>query len=73
MPFLDTIQRNPEGDLQIDYERRFGEIIRFYRPYGLERFEQTHICVIGIGGVGSVPTRDYLAETFRASRLTPKT
>ncbi len=38
---------------EMDYERRFGGIARLYGRHGLERFEQSHICVIGIGGVGS--------------------
>lgn len=35
------------------YERRFGGILRLYGAQGLERFEQSHVCVIGMGGVGS--------------------
>jgi len=37
----------------IDFERRFGGIARLYGAQGLERFKQAHICVIGVGGVGS--------------------
>lgn len=37
----------------IDYERRFGGIARLYGAQGLARFQQAHICVIGVGGVGS--------------------
>lgn len=36
-----------------NYEQRFGGIGRLYTPAGLERLRQAHICVIGIGGVGS--------------------
>lgn len=36
-----------------NYEQRFGGIGRLYTPEGLARLRQTHICVIGIGGVGS--------------------
>ncbi|OOF39687.1 tRNA cyclic N6-threonylcarbamoyladenosine(37) synthase TcdA [Rodentibacter rarus] len=36
-----------------NYEQRFGGIGRLYTPEGLERLRQAHICVIGIGGVGS--------------------
>ncbi|MGX2985999.1 tRNA cyclic N6-threonylcarbamoyladenosine(37) synthase TcdA [Ursidibacter sp. B-7004-1] len=36
-----------------NYEQRFGGIGRLYTPAGLNRLQQAHICVIGIGGVGS--------------------
>lgn len=36
-----------------DYERRFGGISRLYGPKALTRFEQAHVVVIGVGGVGS--------------------
>ena len=36
-----------------NYEQRFGGIGRLYTPAGLERLRHAHICVIGIGGVGS--------------------
>lgn len=36
-----------------DYQRRFGGIARLYGEQALERLQQAHICVIGIGGVGS--------------------
>ncbi|GLS89363.1 tRNA cyclic N6-threonylcarbamoyladenosine(37) synthase TcdA [Psychromonas marina] len=35
------------------YEQRFGGIKRLYGTTALERFKNSHICVIGIGGVGS--------------------
>lgn len=37
----------------IDYERRFGGISRLYGPEALTRFGQAHVCVVGVGGVGS--------------------
>lgn len=37
----------------IDFERRFGGIARLYGTKGLERFKTAHVCVIGVGGVGS--------------------
>lgn len=37
----------------IDFDRRFGGIARLYGKEALERFRTTHICVIGVGGVGS--------------------
>lgn len=36
-----------------NYEQRFGGIGRLYTPEGLAILRQAHICVIGIGGVGS--------------------
>jgi tRNA A37 threonylcarbamoyladenosine dehydratase len=37
----------------LDAERRFGGISRLYGDAALGRFRQAHVCVIGIGGVGS--------------------
>ena len=37
----------------IDVDRRFGGIARLYGDATLTAFRRTHICVIGIGGVGS--------------------
>ncbi len=36
-----------------NYEQPFGGIARLYTAAGLARLRQAHICVIGIGGVGS--------------------
>ncbi|TCP97701.1 tRNA A37 threonylcarbamoyladenosine dehydratase [Cricetibacter osteomyelitidis] len=36
-----------------NYEQRFGGIARLYGQEALTRLRQVHICVIGIGGVGS--------------------
>jgi tRNA A37 threonylcarbamoyladenosine dehydratase len=38
---------------EIDFERRFGGIRRLYGDAALERFRKAHICVVGVGGVGS--------------------
>ena len=37
----------------VDVERRFGGIARLYGKPALERFRAAHVCVIGVGGVGS--------------------
>ena len=37
----------------IDHERRFGGITRLYGAEGARRIAVAHVCVIGIGGVGS--------------------
>jgi len=36
-----------------DSERRFGAIARLYGTAGLARLAAAHVCVVGIGGVGS--------------------
>ena len=42
----------PESDA-IDFQRRFGGIARLYGESALTSFKQAHVCVIGVGGVGS--------------------
>lgn len=56
MPGMDTARTTPPSDLaddEIDYERRFGGIARLYGRRALERFQSAHVCVVGVGGVGS--------------------
>jgi tRNA threonylcarbamoyladenosine dehydratase len=36
-----------------DFDERFGGIARLYGRAGLERLRNAHVCVIGVGGVGS--------------------
>lgn len=36
-----------------DYDRRFSTLSRLYEDVGLKRLEESHVVVIGIGGVGS--------------------
>ncbi len=44
----------PVIDLEeVDFDRRFGGIARLYGAAALARFLQAHVCVIGVGGVGS--------------------
>ena len=53
MNSIDTsISPTPQGD-DIDFARRFGGIGRLYGERALERFKTAHVCVIGVGGVGS--------------------
>lgn len=42
---------NPGGEN--DYEVRFGGIARLYGREALARFRKAHVCVVGVGGVGS--------------------
>lgn len=37
----------------MDKSRRFGGLSRLYGQEALERFSRAHVCVVGIGGVGS--------------------
>jgi tRNA A37 threonylcarbamoyladenosine dehydratase len=39
--------------MDADFDRRFGGIGRLYGASALARFRSAHICVVGIGGVGS--------------------
>ena len=41
------------GDIEPDMDRRFGGVARLYGDAALARFQRAHICVIGVGGVGS--------------------
>ena len=36
-----------------DYAQRFGGVARLYGQAGLQRLRAAHVCVIGVGGVGS--------------------
>jgi tRNA A37 threonylcarbamoyladenosine dehydratase len=36
-----------------DYERRFSGVRRLYGEQGLAKLQAAHVCVVGIGGVGS--------------------
>lgn len=47
---MSQISDNTEG---MDLARRFGGVSRLYGADGLARLQSAHICIIGIGGVGS--------------------
>ena len=36
-----------------DFETRFGGIARLYGKSGLEKLRAAHVCIVGIGGVGT--------------------
>ena len=44
------------GDLSAGYLERFGGVARLFGRAGLERLQAAHVCVIGVGGVGSWTT-----------------
>ena len=46
------------------YEARFGGVARLFGVRGLERLRQAHVCVVGLGGVGS-----WAAEALARSGL----
>jgi tRNA A37 threonylcarbamoyladenosine dehydratase len=48
----------------IDFDRRFGGIARLYGAAALDRFRHAHVCVIGVGGVGS-----WVAEALARSAI----
>jgi tRNA A37 threonylcarbamoyladenosine dehydratase len=52
MNTIDTHIFPAEQD-EVDAERRFGGIGRLYGQGALARFRAAHVCVIGVGGVGS--------------------
>lgn len=47
-----------------DIERRFGGIARLYGEQALARFQRAHVCVVGVGGVGS-----WAVEAFARSGI----
>lgn len=50
---MESQDLNPDLNSEVDTERRFGGIARLYGAAGLARLQAAHVCVIGIGGVGS--------------------
>lgn len=53
-----------QASYQTRQSRRFGGIARLYGDEGLARLTQAHVCVIGIGGVGS-----WVAESLARSAV----
>lgn len=39
--------------MSADHARRFGGVARLYGEEGAQRLRQAHVCIVGIGGVGS--------------------
>ena len=50
---MNTITTQAGGPDEVDAERRFGGIGRLYGQAALARFRAAHVCVVGVGGVGS--------------------
>lgn len=55
--------RLPQVDAP-DYGRRFGGVARLYGTAALARFQAAHVCIVGIGGVGS-----WVAEALARSAV----
>ena len=43
----------PTPFADVDPERRFGGVMRLYGRAAVQRFGASHVCIIGVGGVGS--------------------
>ena len=52
------------SDAPVDFTRRFGGVQRLYGNKALERFRSAHVCIVGIGGVGS-----WVAEALARSAI----
>lgn len=48
-----TVYAVPDDSETVDVARRFSGVSRLYGADGLAKLQSAHICVIGIGGVGS--------------------
>lgn len=49
----DHLAAGRDFSCDVDADRRFGGIARLYGAGALARFRAAHVCVIGVGGVGS--------------------
>jgi len=50
--------------MEMDFERRFGGVRRLYGEEAFQRFRQAHVCIVGVGGVGS-----WAAESLARSAI----
>lgn len=50
--------------MEPDFARRFGGVSRLYGEAALQRFRTAHVCVVGVGGVGS-----WVAESLARSAV----
>lgn len=53
MQAVKMLGKRMQAIAEMDFERRFGGIARLYGATCLAQFAAKHVCVIGIGGVGS--------------------
>ena len=47
------MMERPAFDPDSEYGRRFGGLARLYGAAGMARIQAAHVCVVGLGGVGS--------------------
>lgn len=47
------VESSSVEDVSADADRRFGGLARLYGPIGATRIRQSHVLVVGVGGVGS--------------------
>jgi len=50
---IPSLDPESAADAVANFERRFGGVARVYGAPALARFQQAHVCVVGVGGVGS--------------------
>jgi tRNA A37 threonylcarbamoyladenosine dehydratase len=50
--------------MEMDFERRFGGVRRLYGEAAFKRFQEAHVCLVGVGGVGS-----WVAESLARSAI----
>lgn len=50
--------------MEMDFERRFGGVRRLYGEAAFQKFQNAHVCVVGVGGVGS-----WVAESLARSAI----
>jgi len=50
---MTTVSTPLAPDTDIDFDRRFGGVARLYGDEALSTFRGAHVCVVGVGGVGS--------------------
>ena len=55
-----------ENKYPLDYERRFGGVAKLYTKDGADALKNAHVCVVGLGGVGS-----WAAEALGAHSCRP--
>ena len=59
------------GSKKIDIERRFGGVIRLFGETQFNQFQSSHVCIMGIGGVGSWRSEERRVGKECRSRWSP--
>src|SRR5690606_40357747 len=53
LPICSMGNTSGQASFSTDYAERFGGVARLVGRAGLERLQGAHVCVVGVGGVGS--------------------